>query len=39
MIAIQYSKHQGFDPTTSREYMGRVGREKAVNNRGDLQTP
>jgi len=39
MIAVQDSQHQGFDPTPTREHMGRMGREKTVNHRGNLQTP
>ena len=38
MIAIQNRQDQGFDPMPRREHMARMGREKAVDNRGDLQT-
>jgi hypothetical protein len=39
MIAIHDGQDQGFDPTPSREHMRRVGWDKVVHKRGDLQTP
>jgi hypothetical protein len=39
MIAIQNREHQGFDAPPSRADMRQMGREKAVDNRRDLQTP
>jgi hypothetical protein len=39
MITIQNREHQGFNSPPRREHMGRVGWEKAVDNRGDFQTP
>ena len=39
VIAIQNREHQGFDPTPGGEHLRRMGREKAIDNRGDLQTP
>ena len=38
MIPIQDREYQGFAPTTRREHMGRMGREKAVDHCGDRQT-
>jgi hypothetical protein len=37
MMPVQNGQHQGVDPTPTREPMGRVGREEAVDTRGDLQ--
>jgi hypothetical protein len=39
MIAIQHREHQGFPSPPSRAHMRRVGREKAVDHWGDVQTP
>jgi hypothetical protein len=39
MMPIQNREHQGFDPATTRELMGRVGRDETVDHGGDLQTP
>ena len=38
MIAIQHRQDQGVDPMPRRAHMARMGREKAVDNRGDLST-
>ena len=38
-MPIENSQHQGFDPTSTREPMSRVGRDKAIDKRGDLQAP
>jgi hypothetical protein len=37
MMPIQNGQHQGFDPTPTREPMGRVRRDEAIDKRGDLQ--
>ena len=37
MIAIQNRQDEGFDSMPRREHMARMGREKAVDNRGDFQ--
>jgi hypothetical protein len=39
MISIQNGEHQSFNPAPRREDMRRMGREKAVDNCGDFQTP
>jgi hypothetical protein len=39
MMPIQNGEPQGFDPTSTREPMGRVGRDEAIDKRGDLQAP
>ena len=37
MIAIQNREDQSFDPTPTREHMGRMGRDETIDKRGDLQ--
>ena len=39
MIAIQNRQAQSCDPTPRGEPMRWMGREKAIDNRGDLETP
>jgi len=39
MMPIQNGEHQGFAPTPTREPMRRVGRDEAIDNGSDLQTP
>jgi len=39
MMPIQNSEHQGFDPAPTREPMGWVEWDEAIDKRGDLQTP
>jgi hypothetical protein len=39
MMVIQQGEPQGFDDTPTREPMRRVGRDEAVNDGGNLQTP
>jgi hypothetical protein len=39
MMSIQNGKDQGFDPTSAREPMRRMRRDKAVNHTSHLQTP
>src|SRR2546427_10843236 len=36
MIAIQNREDQSFDPTPTREHMGRMGRDETNGKRGDL---
>jgi hypothetical protein len=39
MLAIQHGEHHSCNPAPRREDMRRLGREKAVDNGGDFQTP
>jgi hypothetical protein len=39
MMPIQNREDQGFDPTSARELVGRVGWDETVDHSGDLQTP
>ena len=39
MMVIQKGEPQGFDATPTREPMRRVGRDEALNDSGNLQTP
>jgi len=39
MRPIYNREDQGFDPATTRESVGRVGRDEAVEHGGHLQTP